>query len=46
MDTNFKNAEQISVNKRYYCQPCTAWLKLGFGMTTVLLNLRHNAGFP
>jgi succinate-acetate transporter protein len=43
MDTNFKNAEQISVIKDTTANPAPLGLH-GFGMTTVLLNL-HNAGF-
>lgn len=43
MDTNYTNTEQISVIKDTTANPAPLGL-LGFGMTTVLLNL-HNAGF-
>lgn len=43
MDTNINSSEQISVIKDTTANPAPLGL-LGFGMTTILLNL-HNAGF-
>lgn len=43
METNFNTAEHVSVIKDTTANPAPLGL-LGFGMTTVLLNL-HNAGF-